>query len=238
MRYLGRWASLPEVRRILDAGCGDGETLARMTNAQGASGVGIDASPGMLGLARSAFARPGLDFLERDLQAPLDDLGLFDLVYTERALINLGDWPSQRTTIMSLAERVANGGWLVLVENCEDGLRELNALRAQFGLAAIQSPTHNCYLPESEMNDLEIHGMTREGVDYYSDTYYFLSRVVQARLASAEGREPTYDHVINQMALNLPDHLVDLHCGQGRAWVYRRRPVRGKDLTSTDEPTR
>lgn len=53
-----------------------------------------------------------------------------------------------------------------------------------------------------------------------ASTYYLLSRLINAKLAAQEGREPAYDSPINQMTLRLP---VIGNFGQHRLWVIRKR---------------
>src|SRR5262249_7913923 len=145
--------------------------------------------------------------------------GRFDLVYTERTLINLPDWPAQRAAIAGLVGCLDAGGLFVMCENSKDGLDEINRFRACLGLAKITPPWHNRYLRDAELAELSFPGVAFEGVEYYSSTYYFLSRVVNAWLAAQEGKEPSYEAPINQLALRLPP-LGEF--GQGRIWKWRR----------------
>ena len=66
---------------------------------------------------------------------------------------------------------------------------------------------------------MELPGIQLEEVKYYSSTYYFLSRIVNAALAAQEGKQPDYESPVNLLALNLPP-IGDL--GQGRLWLWRR----------------
>jgi len=220
IRYLSRW--LPKAGgRVLDAGCGNGYTLERLQGAGsgGFLGYGFDFSPAMVEQAQARLPL-GVIF-QGDLREIPSRLGAFGLVYTQRALINLETAADQRAAIRNLGECVAAGGHLVLMECSVYGLRNLNRLRQQVGLPEVVAPFHNRYLFDDEVTGVALHGMDFLQVDYPLDTYAFLSRVVQARLAMDEGHEPIYDHPINQMALMLDGPMVP-HCGQGRAFVWRR----------------
>ena len=142
----------------------------------------------------------------------------FDLIYTERALINLADWTAQRKAIISIGNRLRGGGLYVMCENSQDGLDKINVLREQVGLSTITPPWHNRYIRDAEVGEASLPGLELEDIVYYSSTYYFLSRVVNAWLAQQEGKEPEYDAPINQLALQL-DSFGDL--GQGRIWLWR-----------------
>jgi SAM-dependent methyltransferase len=69
-------------RRVLDLGCGDGKVMALI----GGSGVAVDFSPTMLDAARQRFHADDVDVVEHNLDAPLPDLGTFDLVVSAFAI--------------------------------------------------------------------------------------------------------------------------------------------------------
>lgn len=76
------------VRRMLDLGTGDGRLLALLRlNRPDAEGVAADLSPTMLEAARTRFAGdPLVAVVECDLDAPLPDLGRFDVVVSSFAI--------------------------------------------------------------------------------------------------------------------------------------------------------
>lgn len=217
--------------RVLDAGCGLGTTLRAVLDATHARGVGCDFSPAMLARARAQHGEGALwgggrvSWREHDLLTSIPETwGRFDVIYTQRALINLPSWAVQRQAIHHLADALAPGGRLILLENSGAALARLNRLRAAVGLEDITVPWHNVYVGEINMADAlcERRDMTLTRIVYRSDDYYFLSRVVQAAVARAEGRAPVYDHPINQLALALPPHMLRMHCGIGVAWHFVR----------------
>jgi hypothetical protein len=106
-----------------------------------------------------------------------------------------------------------------MCENSQDGLDAVNILRARVGLPAISPPWHNRYLRDAELAVADLPGVELDEVRHYSSTYYFLSRVVNAALAAQEGREPEYEHPLNQLALQLPP-IGEF--GQGRLWLWRK----------------
>jgi len=108
-----------------------------------------------------------------------------------------------------------------MCENSQNGLDRINSLRREIGLESITTPWHNRYLLDTELSQLDIPGVRLERVNFYSSTYYFLSRIINAWIASNEGKEPDYEAPINQLALRLPAVVGDF--GQGRIWLWRRR---------------
>lgn len=215
--------------RVLDAGCGDGSTLLYLRERfSGCEFVGFDHSAEMVRAAHRRFADRGYlapTILQGDVTNPPDAIkstyprqvgDWFDLVYTERVLINLPDWKTQQAALDALWSLKAPTGTLLCVESCQDGLDRLNGLRRRVGLEPITPPWHNRYVRADEMKRALI--FTPEVSDFTS-SYYVLSRVVNAKLAQDEGREPAYDAPVNQLALSLPP----LCEGYGQTWSWKWR---------------
>ena len=142
----------------------------------------------------------------------------FDLVYTQRCLINLPTWTNQAAAIEWLIGRlVKRGGAYLAVEHSQTGLDALNSCRTAIGLPAITPPWHNRYLLDAEVRTLRTGcHLVDEAIDY-SSAYYFVSRVVNAWLAQQDGRAPAYDAPLNIMAQQLP---AIGKVGQARYWRW------------------
>jgi hypothetical protein len=106
-----------------------------------------------------------------------------------------------------------------MCENSKVGLNHLNTLRESARLEAIDPPWHNVYLEDDLVASLEMPGVKLLGVEPFSATYYFISRIVNAWLAAKEGKQPTYDAPVNQLALELPPFG---DCAQGKLWIFER----------------
>ena len=89
--------------RILDFGCGNGITAIEIARHLKVDILGIDYAQAMItaaqGLAETATLTGRVRFQVGDDQALPCIHDRFDLVYTERTLINLRDWESQRRAI-------------------------------------------------------------------------------------------------------------------------------------------
>lgn len=209
--------------RVLDIGCGVGETLARLPH--NVARVGVDFSPAMLAMARRRAPEQRfevLDLLDEDWPA----LGQFDLVYTQRCLINLPDWAAQAKAIRRiLFTLVKRGGSYLALEHSQTGLDRLNVWRQRVGLTPIgpgveQERWHNRYLVDAEVRVLlDWHAgsqLVDEAVDF-SSTYYGASRVLNGWWAQRRGGIPSYGAWINRLALHLP---VFGKVGQARYWRW------------------
>lgn len=211
---------------ILDFGCGSGVTILELARRYDVDILGIDYAEEMVNKAQELAN--GLQLKGR-ARFQVGDVGSlhtlterFDMIYSERALINLKNWKEQCDAIAALTDLLVPGGAYVMCENSLDGLEAINELRRNVGLEAINPPWHNRYMKDAEIQALSLPGIILEEINYFSSTYYFLSRVINASLAAGEGVPPSYDAPVNKLALSLPPIGK---MGQGRIWVWRK--VRG-----------
>jgi ubiquinone/menaquinone biosynthesis C-methylase UbiE len=209
--------------RVLEVGCGNGITAIEIARRYRVELLGIDFAEEMIAAATLMLAdqhlKGAVRFQIGDVRSLTDFSERFDFIYTERVLINLPDWQAQRQAIASIAGLLADGGLYAMCENSQDGLDQINSLRQRVGLPGITPPWHNRYLRDAEIAQESFSGIKLEGVNTYSSTYYFLSRIVNAWLAARRGDEPAYDDPVNQLALRLPSIG---NMGQGKIWLWRK----------------
>jgi SAM-dependent methyltransferase len=218
--------NIPPGSSVADIGCGNGLTLAYLGKTiKGLNLFGVDNSDGMVVEANKHCEGEGVRACICNGSAmtwrPPKPL---DLVYTERTLINLPDWESQKSAIYNILQCVRRGGTYLMMENSHDGLVAINRARYTLGLGVITTPWHNRYMRDAELATMysNEYGYVDRIINY-SAVYYYHSRVVNAWLAKQAGTEPAYDAEINKMALlEQPQILADTFPGQGRLWVWRR----------------
>lgn len=208
--------------RILEVGCGAGGLALRLAEKYDIAINAYDLSPEMIAMAlyngRQKPRRGSIIFEVGDV-CSLGDEHHYDLAITERCIINLGTWAKQRDAICKLFARAER---YLMVENSQDGLDRVNGLRGLIGLTAITPPWHNRYLREAELAILAEDIDSRLCCQDITGTYAFLSRVLNAKLAAAEGREPNYQDKLNKLALELPTSLIN-GLGQTKLWIWSRR---------------
>lgn len=216
--------------RVLDVGCGNGTTALWLRRRYAISIWGIDSAPSMIREANAALWREMpveadmVAFSLQDVTTPTLNLGQFNLIYTQRCLINLPTWEQQGGAIERILSWLKPGGAFLVLECCHEGLDGINELRAMVDLPAIRPPSHNRYFYAQEISDLGA-SLERDGLAYLAHwepvcpTYALISRVLNAALAAQEGKEPQYDAAINRLALKLP---AIGNAGQNRMWVFRR----------------
>lgn len=218
--------------RVLDVGCGDGEMLMSLARSYRLDlAIGVDSSKDMISIAQEKTPGfPDVRFLVHNIKE-LTSLShpTFDLIYTQRALINLDSWEEQRQAILDILSLLKPGGTYVMVECFQEGLQEINELRLKVGLESIVPPWHNRYLKKIEVGGMlfeqkvfDLIDAPRPHIEYFSGAYYFMSRVVQAWWRHRQHLEPAYDHALNELGTLLPPEYVNLR-GQTQAWIIKKR---------------
>ena len=89
VREEARWCGINSGLRVLDAGCGPGKitSILREKIQPGGSILGIDYSRERIDHAKKKHSyKSGIDFRVHDLRDPLEDAGLFDLIWVRFVL--------------------------------------------------------------------------------------------------------------------------------------------------------
>lgn len=212
--------------RILEIGCGNGQTLISLCKEKGCSGLGIDFSSKMISLAKKNAEKQGVSsLLEFNTGAVPDvkQLGQFDFALSQRCLGNLTSIEDQRGSVLSISSNLNIGGRYIMVEDCKQSHERLNEFRKAVGLDAIDAPWFNLFLdadivPTWQSNNISL----LSGPKQLASTYYLLSRVIYAKLAHDKGTKPEdlkYDSEINMLAYDMPN-FGDL--GAPSMWVWER----------------
>lgn len=233
-----RWIEIELLKRhldqqadVLEVGCGNGYTTAHMAPLV-RSVLALDYSEAMVQRAREdcrdvrtgSGASP--EFRVGDaMRLSADSLGRFDIVTSQRCLINLGAWDDQQEALRGVAAVTKPGGRFIMMEGSAQGRRTLDEARVSMGLERMPKVWHNV--------DFEID-RTKQFLDSYFEliheqylgTYDFVSRLVHPLLSAPEA--PRYEAEINRIAAELTMKLPMKHNGfpeLGRLffWVLQRR---------------
>jgi ubiquinone/menaquinone biosynthesis C-methylase UbiE len=212
---------LPRNAQVLDVGCGDGYSTLRVAQSFPCfTFLGIDYSEGMIRVARqrqeserelgshASFALGDVTNLE-----PVCGDASYDLVLSDRCLINLGSVEKQRDAIAQIARHTRPGAFYVAIENFVEGHDNMNAARSSVGLAAIPVRWHNQYFREEDFVEAAARFFEEIHIKDFSSSYYFATRVIYAAMCQMRGEAPDYHHEIHQLAVKLP-------------WIGQFSPVR------------
>jgi SAM-dependent methyltransferase len=207
--------------RIADLGCGNGYTTLRIACALDADLIGIDFADALIAEARQlaeGFAgrvRCAPRFAVGDITQMRLPEGAFDVIVTERVLLNMTDRQAQLAMLRKIHGLLAPGGIYVLVEGNRDGLGRLNALREELGLGAI--PDREDYQNAGSLKFDEgefaamIKGLFCTRASRNFGTYFLISRVVHPLYVSPE--PPAFDHRLNEIARAVESRRPDLFDG-------------------------
>lgn len=197
-----------ENSRVLEVGCGNGDTLIKLVKDKNCTGIGLDFSEGMVKLAQSACEKlkynSKLVFDLGKVPGLPSGMGEFDYALTERCLINLDSHETQYQAFLEIMSRLKVGGYYLMIESFIQGLERTNDLREMLGLERIYPPWHNVFMDESLVSGWQDNNLKLVGVTPFSSTYFFLSRVVYAAVAREKGEELRYDSDINLLSCKLP----------------------------------
>jgi len=193
---------------LLDVGCGAGETIEDIQlKFPNVDYTGTDIAENMIvsankkDIENSKFEVDSLPLMENTSKK-------FDVVISERALINLENYNEQLESIRRIEDLLNPGGHYLMIENFNSGLSNINNVRNDLGLDEIAPPWFNLYFDNNVFSDIESSSRLRVKREVsFAGPYYFLSRAIYARLAEDENKTPVYDSKINLLSVkyNLPD---------------------------------
>ena len=170
--------------KVLEVGCGNGYTISKLSKKLECNFVGIDSNQQMIQLASKRRLKKNI-FSKQSILEPKFRSGMFDIVFTQRCLINLISWKSQKTALNQIHRLLKKDGFLVLLEAFDDGLKELNQARHIIGLEKISPALHNLYINKTKLHDFFqkkfVNGDPKSKkltYDNFLSSYYFGSRIL------------------------------------------------------------
>ena len=206
---------------VLDVGCGDGYSMLAVAKAlPNLSFLGVDYSEQMIKLAIENLngvpqLKAQVSFVVGDVMdlSPICGDSPFDLIISDRCLINLESFGSQTQAIREIARYVKGGGYYMAIENFIEGHENMNRARIAVGLQEILVRWHNLYFKETEFVKNTETFFNILGFKEFSSSYYFATRVVYAKMCQMRDEEPDYQHEIHQLSVHLP-------------WIGQFSPIR------------
>lgn len=209
--------------KVLDAGCGEGEGTLTYSSIKEVSVCGADFSQKRLNKAHQRLRDCGNVRLER-----VDFLGEytldndFDVVVSQRFLINLQEWSKQQKVIRDLLGLLKPGGKLILLEGSKQGMDSLNEFRAVMEMSPIPPKWHNLFFDD----DLLVDFMRGNGSKLLAveglGTYFLLTRGIRPALDS----NLNWDHSFNRLAASPTVHRLlgmdETRFSRLKLWVFQK----------------
>lgn len=221
-------------RTVLEVGCGNGHNCLGLWRQFGSYRfTGLDYSPQMIESAqrlRDAHPKANIHFGVADiLDLQMESLHptTFDVVFTDRCIINLNTWEKQMVGIRNCADRVEAGGALIVLENFSGSYRNQNRLRESVGLPSRTPDPYNCFIQEEAFlsfatNELGlIHAATDDFGSLHDILLYVLIPTINDGYVDYE--HPIMEAVTTLLA-RMPEDLSNQFgpFGQNRLYVFRK----------------
>lgn len=197
-----------DIKKIADIGCGNGySTIELAKTFPDIEFFGFDYSTEMINNAKENLNNACISNIKFDVLDIVDGNieGKYDLIYTDRCLINLSSWSDQQLALKKITSALSENGVYLMIENFLNGQNNLNDLRKKFGLTTIDVRDHNLFfnLEQTKMYIKDL-GCTFASYENISSLYYLVSRVIYSKICSLENKQPDYYDIHHELASKLP----------------------------------
>lgn len=172
---------------IADIGCGDGKATIEYAK-KVKSCTGIERSGFLLKKAKEAVSNIKLRniIFKKGNILTLDLKEQFDVIITQRLLINLLSWKEQQKSLLNIHNALKPGGRYIMIENTTDSANALNEMRADVGIPPIPQHWHNRFFDYEKLEKF-LDGKFQIVKVWDLGLYYFLTRVYTQMFASFKG---------------------------------------------------
>ncbi|RME59032.1 class I SAM-dependent methyltransferase [Candidatus Parcubacteria bacterium] len=193
--------------RVMDIGCGDARTTARLAlTFPQIYFIGGDYAESMVSNGRRVVYENGINNLEIiccDASKSLPLTGI-DLIYTTRCLINLPSWDLQQQSLENIADSLSERGHYIMIENFIDGHDNFNKVRREFGLPEIPVRDHNLFFRREKLVKYVSRKFEIVEEINISSSYYLVSRIVYSKICQGKGVKADYFDEHHKYASMLP----------------------------------
>lgn len=219
--------------KILDVGCGNGYNgIAFIENIPNITVVGVDYSKEMIENAilnaqkLSQEQQKMIGFEVADvLTLPYN--AEFDIVTTDRCIINLTDIDLQKKAIDNCCKALKQGGVFLMLENSQQTYRNQNDARAAVGLSKRNPPSFNLFFDEEIILPYcSSRGLDLLQIDDFGSLHDLMLYVI---LTAADPTKDHYDEPAIVKAAEVTMNLAAQGCGypfgsfgQNRLYIFRK----------------
>jgi len=201
---------LPQHCKVMDIGCGNGIKGIELTKEINIDYFGVDYSDEMISQAKNMLKNSTLELKGKAqfqvgniLEQKTIDIGEFDVVMTDRCIINLNTIDNQIAAIKNIHSILKENGLYLMFENSIQALENLNNARKTFNLPDINVRWHNIYVDEQKLFGAISDYFEVEETISFASTYYLISRTLNALLLGKDG-QVDYMSELNKLSRLLP----------------------------------
>ncbi len=171
--------------KILEIGCGNGYVAEQLSQKLNIAIEGIDFCEEFIEIAKQRKAQKVFFLVGDVLELNYPD-ETFDIIFTERCLINLETWENQQKALENIGRKLKPGGKYILIESFRDGLENLNQARAIIGLEPIPETFHNLFFDKNNFLHFIEGKFEIKAHQKFMSSYFFGSRVLYPALAPGD----------------------------------------------------
>jgi ubiquinone/menaquinone biosynthesis C-methylase UbiE len=185
--------------KILDIGCGNGYTLEVLQRENSScSFYGLEFTDELLAIARDRNIT-GCVIDPGDIRATDYPDSFFDVIYSERCLINILDYEEQKQSLSEIARILKPSGYYLMIECFTDGLGNNNKARREMGLHEIEPAYHNKYfdkerlisdirdiLEVADLSDPDLEDGSQMIPSNFLSSHFFVARILQPLLTKGD----------------------------------------------------
>lgn len=201
--------------KILEIGCGNGYTAEQIVKQLDVKSLTcIDFCEDFIEIAKKRNLKNISFKVGNVLNLEFNDAS-FDIIFTERCLINLDSWEKQQKALDEIRRVLKVGGAFLMIEAFTDGLDNLNEARKAVALDPISQPNHNLYFDKNnflqaikdKFSDFSVTypNFACEDYENFLSSYYFGSRVLYPALIAGK-KELVYNNKFVEFFRYLPGY--------------------------------
>lgn len=224
---------------ILEVGCGNGHNCFRLFDLiPNFAFTGVDFIPEMISSAneiKNSNPKYGtMNFFIGNVLALDDCIGLEDqyqIVFTDRCLINLNTHELQLNALDQLYRKTAEGGYIVLIENVNETYSKQNHLRESVGLKQRTPDKFNLFINESRFLSHAEKRLTLVAVEDFASLHDLVLYVLGPMLNDGN---VDYDSPMvlatMKLLLSIPEEFRNMFgdFGQNRLYLFKKEGRSGQ----------
>lgn len=222
------------VDNVLEIGCGNGHNVFGLSKLFPECNItGVDYSVGMIenaNLLKSEGNFSNTSFLTGDILNLDQNLELnkeFDVVFTDRCIINLNTIELQLEGLKNLSSKVKKGGYLMIIENITKTYNNQNNCREAIGLKKRTPDSYNLFIDEDEFLGFADNELNLSLLNIY-DFASLHDLMLYVLLPKINNNKTNYDHplmdAVTELLLNIEGGLENSFgsFGQNRLFLFKK----------------
>lgn len=206
--------------KVLDLGCGNGYTTNRVKHLVKFI-KGIDFSNEMITRALHDNIKSEKCNFEIGDARTLNLNEKFNIIITQRCLINILSWEEQKIALMKIYDHLDKNGIYLMFEGSSDGKKKLNELRKTFKLDPIPAVKYNLDFQDSKLLDFMENFFSLFEIKTFGQ-YEYVTRIIYP--CSIFPDKPEYESDFHDIALNSVRNLEDFmpEISKLKLWVWKK----------------